>query len=503
MAILPANVLIPDPSTNWMTTAIPAVFAEDLATSKQYAPVIASDDSSALLNNAKFTLRPVVDARMGRLQLSATLTDLATQRAVLVKEASGNVAAGMLPLLNQLSKAIDNDASPFSTANEQAFLIYAGAIQMPAAQRPAPLQQAIAADPGFGIAYLLLLEALGPQNQAALRETAVQIQLHISQFTPIDQARAKAALDRLGQSLPAQQEQSLSRIVQLSPGDVSAMSSLAGLKVAQMHYEEAAVWVNRALQLEPRSVELLRQRAAIEFAKAKFAEAEKTLEGIGTSNPPVLDMAACRLLEGDLPGANALFVQYAAGNSQPFLPLARANWLAITANREEAIAFLSHSLSPFPQLRSLGLSQLAVWQSAAGDVAGALASANEALRLSGDAGVPREVAETSVLIALSGKDWKKFEQELKQLPPAAQTYIAGYALFLRQRYEEAAKVWANRTAAQRDPTSHIMYAASLLRAGKKDEAIKLGVPLVMSRISQEETCSRSSHFRKCCVQKRI
>lgn len=482
VAVLPCSVLIPDASADWMGSGVPAVFAEDLATSREYAPVIAADDSTALLANARYTLRTSVQSHNGQFVVSAILTDLANQRAVLTRELNGPLQAGLLPVLNQLAKDVDKDAAPFATRNEQAFSLYSRAIGAPVQQRPPLLQQAIATDAGFGMAYLALMEAFGQGDQAGLRQTAAQVQMHLGQFTPLDQARAKVALLRLSQAPPGQQQQALLQLANIAPGEVSALAALSALNASELRYTDADAWLNRALQLEPASAELLRQRAMLQFSEGHFADAEKTYRALGPANAPILEIAACRLMQGDVQGANALFNQYASID-QPFLPLARATWLIVTGNRTQAIAFLKGNLSPIPQVRSLGLSQLAVWSSAVGDTATAEISAQEALRLAGNTGVPRQVAETAALIALSGKDWNAFQKAIVQVQPAtAHSYIAGFALFLRGRYAEAAQVWGRRLATLGDGTSRVMYAASLIRAGKKDEAKRVGAPLLVPNL---------------------
>jgi tetratricopeptide (TPR) repeat protein len=466
-----------------MAGGIPLVFVEDLATSREYAPVLAADDSAALMANARYTLRTSVEARNNQFFVSLTVTDISNQRSVLSHNLSGPLQRGLLPVINQLAKEVDQNSSPFGTQEEQAFLLYSQAMEAPTEQRPALLEQAIAADPGFGTAYLARMDAFGPRNESGVRQTAAQAQLHLSQFRPLDQARAKVALLRWSQAAPAKQIPLLQQLVTMTPGDVNALSALAGLEASEMNYTEADTWLNKALALEPSSVELQHQRARLQFSEEKFADAEKTFGALGQTNAPVLEIAACRLMEGNMAGANAMFAQYAATN-QPFVPLARATWLMVTGSHAQAIGFLRGSLSPFPQLRSLGLSQIAVWSSAAGDVSTAAASAQEALRLASDGGVPRQVAQTAVLIALSGKDWNGFQHALTQLQPAAaQTYVLGYALFLRGRYGEAAQVWAKRLQALGDPASRIMCAASLLRAGNKSEAAKVGVPVAIPNLS--------------------
>jgi tetratricopeptide (TPR) repeat protein len=483
VAVLPANVLIPDASANWMAGGIPLVFLQDLATSKQYAPVMAADDSAALLADARYTLRTSIEARKNQFFLSVTITDITNQRSVLSRELSSPLQQGLLPVLNQLAKEVDKDSSQFGTGKEQAFILYSQAMEAPMQQRTALLERAIAADPDFGTAYLALMDAFGQGNEAGVRQTAAQAQLHLSQFRPLDQARAKAVLLKLRQAPAAEQQQSLQQLADMAPGDVNALASLATLSAAQMRYADADAWLDKALALEPANLELRRQRARVQFSEERFADAEKTFEALGPSNAPILDIAACRLMQGDMAGANALFTRYAATN-QPFVPLARANWLMITGHRTDAISFAKNNPSPVPQLQSLALSQLAVWTSAAGDASAAEASAQEALRLAGAGGVPHQVAQTAMLIALSGKDWNTFQHALGQLqPPAAQTYVLGYALFLRRRYAEAAQIWAKRVEALGDPGSRVMCGASFLHAGNNKEAAVVGAPLLIPNLS--------------------
>ncbi|MBV9085311.1 MAG: hypothetical protein JOZ62_21765, partial [Acidobacteriaceae bacterium] len=81
LALLPGNILIPDPASEWMRFAVPLVLQQDLSVSRSLVTTIAESDSGAYQFGASELLEATVENRYQRLHIQATITDLGTQRS--------------------------------------------------------------------------------------------------------------------------------------------------------------------------------------------------------------------------------------------------------------------------------------------------------------------------------------------------------------------------------------------------------------------------------------
>ncbi|MDQ2712926.1 MAG: hypothetical protein M3Y24_11995, partial [Acidobacteriota bacterium] len=188
MAILPANVLIADPSSDWMRLAIPLVLTQDLASSRNLVPTIAVNESSVYQSGSAETIRTTVQKHSDGLNVQAAIANVATQRT---KQVFGtrSSSSSLLPLLDSLARQIDRQSISFSTRNDRALEAFAVGLSSSDGQlKVQRFRDAIAADPSFGLAYIALTETLAgansPEAAAVLRDAVA----HRDTFTRTDKA---------------------------------------------------------------------------------------------------------------------------------------------------------------------------------------------------------------------------------------------------------------------------------------------------------------------------
>src|SRR5581483_302024 len=129
LAILPANILIADPSSEWMRVAVPLILQEDLATSPSLIATAVNGESSAYETGASGVLRTTVETRQGRISVEAVITEMSTQQNREVIRVEGSSSNALLPSVNALAKRIDRRASDFSTKNDGALRAFTAGAQ--------------------------------------------------------------------------------------------------------------------------------------------------------------------------------------------------------------------------------------------------------------------------------------------------------------------------------------------------------------------------------------
>jgi tetratricopeptide (TPR) repeat protein len=482
---------------------------QDLATSHQYVPLLVNSDSMARQAKAKFILRSTVEIRNGKYLLTATLTDLATQKDLAQASVEGMPVRGFVALADELVKKIDPGAGDFSTRNDNALAAYAQALATANGQEKLNgLSKAVQFDPAFGLAYLTLIDSVNPQDQQQLSAIAGRAAVQRTRFVPLDRARLDLVLRRLSQSPPDQIASAVSAVLALSPGDVPSLMMLAQLRISQNKPDEAIGRLREVLTLDPtnlqarqllaaallnthqeseaiRTIEELRvlapqdARAArtladIQFSTGHLADAEKTFRSIADPSA-ALSVAICRLLAGDPPGANVEVEKYAASRQgDPLVPLTRAIFLAAEGDRSKAISILTSAELPGQDLHSIGLSQSAVFQAMARNYPAARQLSDSALPLA-QANVPKIFSIISSLVAHADDPPAEFEIRISasQLDPSAKKIAAGFAYFIAGKYDRSLPVWQQlQQANPGDVRAQLMAAATQNRLGKTAEAAK-------------------------------
>ncbi len=520
MGVLPATLLTSEPTLGWAGVGLAVVAFQDLATSHQYVPLLVNNDSMARQAQAKYVLRSTVEIHNGKYILTATLTDLATQKEVAHASVEGVPVEGFITLANQLVKRIDPGAGEFSTHNDNALAAYAQALATPDSQRKtAALANAIEADPGFGLAYLTLMDSLSAKDQQQMTAIAERASKYRTQFVPLDRARLDLMMRRLSGGSPSQIASAVSAVLALSPGDVSSLMMLAQLRIAENKPDEAIGRLHEVLSLDatnlqarqllaaallntrqeaealrtieelralrPEDPSVVRTLAEIQFSTGHIADAEKTFRS-STDPSALVGVAICRLLAGDPAGANIEVEKYAASRKEdPLIPFTRALFLAAEGERGKAIGMLTSAELAGPELHSLGLSQAAVFQAMARNFEAAKQLADTAVPLA-TARVPKIFSMVASLVARAGEPPAQFESLLKASPldPAGQRITSGYGYFIAGHYDAALPVW--RQLLQTNPGdvhAQLMVAACENRLGKTADAVKTAPRMFLPNFS--------------------
>ncbi|MGA7411469.1 MAG: tetratricopeptide repeat protein [Bryobacteraceae bacterium] len=520
VGIVPATLLTTESALGWAGIGLAVVAYQDLATSHKYVPLLVGNDSMARQAQAKYILRSTVETRNGKFVLTATLTDLATQKELSHASVEGMPVEGFVTLANQLMKRIDPGAGEFSTKNDNALAAYAqGLSTSNSQQKMAALGSAIEADPGFGLAYLTLMDSLNAQDQQQLSAIAGRADKFRTQFVPLDRARLDVVTRRLSGASPAEIGNAISAVLALSPGDVSSLMMLAQLRISENKPDEAMGRLREVLSLDatnlqarqllaaallntrqegeaiktiedlralrPEDPNVARTLAEIQFSTGHIAEAEKTFRST-TEPSAAVGVAICRLLAGDPAGANMEVEKYAASRKgDPLLPFTRATFLAAEGERAKAIAMLTSTELAGPELHSVGLSQSAIYEAMAKNFAASKQLADAALPLA-TARVPKIFSIVASLVARGDESPAQFEALVQASPmdPNGKKITSGYGYFVAGRYDSALPLWQQLLqASPGDVHAQLMVAACENRLGKTAEAVKAAPRMFLPNFS--------------------
>jgi len=445
IAILPFENLTGDASLDWISSAGPTVVNDELLGGAARAvPVRVAAVRDAYGSGATQLVHGYVEKRRGSNSKEGdhfefVIEDAQTHKTLQTLATDGDP----LPSLDLLAKQIDTSAHVFSTTNPQAV----------AAWGRGDYEKAVSLDPGFGAAWLSWVQARvaaanDPQAKQQASEIATRALGQTSLQSPVDRAQLEYLSASLRQDEPGQ-ERALTALAKLMPHDVTLLGQLATRETDARRFAEAARYYQAMLQEDPDNIEIWNQlgyvqalagdlesakqsferygrdpahtanaldsKGEAEFLNGKFADAEKDfLDAHAKSSAllgggDLLKAAYSRWLEGDLPGADKLFSQYAAFRTQQkdtLIPWRQAVWEYSTGRTEAAIARLSNVTGP---AANIAHAQLAVW-----------------------------------------KDPSKLPHDLAAL---------------KQAYE--------KTTPAADGIPRVFYAAALAEAGQKDEARKL------------------------------
>jgi tetratricopeptide (TPR) repeat protein len=345
----------------------------------------------------------------------------------------------MLAVFDRLARQIDSSAHPFSSTNPQAVAAWAHG----------EFENAVSLDPDFGAAWLSWAQArVAARDQQQASEIVVRALQQRELRSPVDRAHLEFVSATLRQDEPAQQR-TLTALVQLTPHDLALLRRLASGEMNARRFSEAAKYYGAILQESPDDLDTWNQlgyaqafagdvgsalksleryardpahaanaldsQGEVSFLNGRFVEAEKYfLEAHAKSSAllgggDLLKAAYARWLQGDLAGADQLFVRYLTFRTQQndvLVPWRQAVWEYSTGRSDPAIARLSSVTGP---VANIARAQIAIW-----------------------------------------KDPSKLPRD-----PAT----------LKQAYQ--------RTPPASDGITRVLYAAALAEAGQKDEARKL------------------------------
>ena len=476
LALLPANVLIDDPSSKWLRLALPFVFQTDLATARSFLPTFASNESAAYQVNADQVLRITVENRKGQVWMQGTITDLVTQknREVIDVENKTFIAAA-----DSLARRLDDHSLGFSTTSDAALEAYSRSLDTSDVQaRISSVSAAIAADPHFGLAHVARLEIAGASGNEAVSTYIAEGTKDRAGFKLVDRARFDALVSRITRAPIADQEKTTADVLRYVPNDADSYAVLGSLQFLAGDSAGGTRSFQKATELLPSNANFRRQWAMGLIESKKFKDAENVLTPLAKANPSVLpDLAIAILLNGDAARANRTFEQFLTMRppNDPLATLLRGTWLALGGQLNGAITLLQAANITDPNLRPAFLSQITIWQLATGNRAGAKKTATEAA--SANRAFP--AALLAVLLAAGDQDpgtWRKLVESSRiGANESFKQALLGYGYFLGGHYADAADVWQRILTASggTDLRSRAMLAGSLDRTGRTDDAKKV------------------------------
>jgi Flp pilus assembly protein TadD len=481
VAILPANVLVNDPSSDWLKIGVPIVLQQDLMTAHGFFPSGMANEANATKSGANQFMRTTVESRQGKIHVEATLVNAATQKSIGVKSVDAPSVAAIIPALNALAKQVDSSATDFATKNQTALQAFAGAAAEANPQNRFQLfGKAASTDPAFGLAYIAMLDMVGPTGEQNAKPFLDEAAKHRDAFTPYDKAKFDLLAIRLKHSTTAEQVKAAQAVLTVAPNDIDALAVLGNNRFLEGDVNGGETALNHALQLSPSNESLQNQLAVAYLGAKRYADAHKILARLDKIPASLPEMATCLLLQGDAAGANAAIERFAGTISNADLrPVLRATWQAASGDRAKAIAALEGSQYPNKNLETLAMSEVAVWRLMDKDYVGAQKSTARAQAN------PSSFSTIATLLAGSSApaaDWRKTVEAVPGANEQTKRPLLAYGFFLGGHYAEAAQIWQQvvTASAGTDARANAMLASSLDRAGKTADARKIQIrPFVL------------------------
>ncbi len=445
--------------------AVPLVLSADLSASPNVIAFVATDESEVYQLGSAATLHTTVDESSGKLNLHATIADVATQQNAQVLSVQG-APSNLASELDEIAKHVDPHAAQFSTHNERALESFALSISSSGPQKIQHLKDAISADPSFGLAHIALADSLTVTNNPDVNDVLKNALTHRAAFTSLDQARFDLLLSRISHAPLSDQTSAAAALVKMLPNDPEALSALASSLFLQGRRAEAERFMDRALQISPENANLRQQLAAGLVETGQLAQAEKVLQTLA-ANPGVLpQLASCILLEGDSQRANTTFQNFLASVPNPDAKtLLAASWQAVSGHRETAVSQLMKARFNDPRINAFASNQLVLWLLIDKNYQGAKQMAATA-------------GPIAALLASSPQSAEVWRSEVKNFPDdKARTVLEAYGLFLYGFYSQSAEAWQKieQRSGGTDLPARAMLAASLRLAGRTEDARKIPV----------------------------
>ncbi|HWB96749.1 MAG TPA: tetratricopeptide repeat protein, partial [Bryobacteraceae bacterium] len=398
------------------------------------APGIAAEAQQALASGATRIVTGQYSLVRGTLRADVVERNLATGRTSLAFSESVPLREGAVSLAARIARRLSDTPRPPATRSDEALRQYALTFESPdPAARERALEQAVAADPGFGPAWTAAVElAVARRDRAAAARWLARARAQRTRLAEFDRAR----LDLLASMFdgdPSRQAQALATMSRLAPADPTIARSLAQVALQQRRYPDALAAFRKALEIEPENIETLnsmgyasavagdldsatqalrryaqlRPRDAnpldslgdVHLYLGKLAEAEQNYLQAHQKSPAFLDGATLlkaahtRLMTGEIGQADALFAKYRAERAaarDPLLLLREAEWSWACGRRREGLARLAEVAArfesgPLRDLAAEAYAELVFWDLELGNRDAARVHAAKAVAAAGPA----------------------------------------------------------------------------------------------------------------------
>ena len=496
--------------------------AETMPRAGSPAPGISSERLAALEAGAGRLISGTYVTSGNTLSVTAVSEDPVTQQITGPVHATGDLAAVVQALGRQFHAPVSKAALlQTNLITSTALREYSLALDTAGPAALAHYEQAIAANPNFGPAYLDLVRAASSQGDAARAQSTITLaQTHIAAFAPRDRAYLRlenATFQRDGKA----RVEALKSIAALNEQNPDLPRTLADAEMAIREPAQAAAYYRQAIaqpgsdpnlqnllayaalyagdeagaraaaaeyrRLRPEDPNVYDTQGDVELAFGHLAQAEKVYQASPDQRfqncLPTWKAARAHLYSGDVAGASALFEKHRVALEKTSSALAAfraAQWLALTGHRDQAadaMRKLAASMAQ-PEFRSAGYAQAAIWAAisldrthAANWAAAALQPPVQATvlfaglaRFLADPPAPAEVWKTRAEHQINGGN-----------APEVRRLALGFALLLSHDFTAALPLWKQiyEAGPATDTLSNFLYGWALLETGNKTEAARL------------------------------
>ncbi len=528
LAILYFDDLSPDGDRAWMRRAIPEQLNVQLRATARTILLLPQEDKAArreqaIAAGATRLLSGYFVAARGELTVRAFLEEASDRSASRQIDVTGPLRQGLIPLVDRVAHQLDAEARPFTTHSEAALERFASGVAATRADRARELlDQSIAADGEFGLAYVAAMQLAAATGQA---EWVAGLRRRAGSHTvrdEIDAARlavesASFSQDKAGIADAWGRLSSLLR-------DPMFQLRAAEARMQTGEFTAAAALYRRVRDAAPDSVEVLNQLAYAEAYSGDLEGARKTVAAYRALRPedpnafdtlgdalyyhnryveaagafqqafrmnrdfansvPEYKAAYALLWAGDREQADQVFQSYLATREQKKDPQARfkaAEWRYYSGRRAEGLAAIERIADEpnIPRgLQAVAHAQATFWSLQAGD----------ASRARRHAATSRAIGSNSPIAALavfvtqpagSAAEWVARVDRLFAGRPAANTLrptFLAVPLLLGGHFAQAEGPlveWQKQTNGQVGDPVAVFRAWALIENGRVEEAAPL------------------------------
>ena len=442
---------------------------------------VSSEREKAELAGANRLVSGYFERVGGKLHFSATEEDLTKNQTV--QSLSADAAEPLAGILN-LAHSFSGSARPYPTSNPVVLKLYVSALEEPTDRAFTDLQEATRTDPGFGPAWVALVDAdvLRGDREASLKAAREALGRKLD---PADKASIEIQQAALTNDKPGRIA-ALRALVAATPGDLGLLRTLAESEVATGQFAQAAAdwkklreaaaddrsaWNQFGYTLAwsgdfPGALQAMKDYAArwptdpnpidstgdVYYMYGKFTDAAASYLKAHEKSPEFLNggdlykAAWAQFRAGDKVKAESSFEQYRKAQKNadtPSLTLLGIDWLYRTGREKAAMALLRKvaETTTQPGAGSQYWSQLVIYDLLAKDRAAAVKDA--AVDATKPGSNLSTVARFAALPSASAAEWQNRADTLLRGAgvESVRRFTLGVALLLDGKREAALPVW--------------------------------------------------------------
>jgi Flp pilus assembly protein TadD len=533
LAILRFENLTSDPATDWMGRAFAEVITSELFSASD---IYAIPSSRLHTLNQAMGVRPIsapgisAEAPLamaagasrvgygeyaivgGRLRVRLTIEDPRTRRIEQGPIEAATGASDLVGAATAVARQISQQARPYETTNPAALEAFARAEEAPDADAVGRYaEQAVAAEPNFGMAYVILAELKAKHQDRAGMADVLSAAMRRGDAIP---QSPRIRLEILAATLRGDHaglERALSALVRFAPSDPAAWRAFADAAAGRRQYSLGAQAYERALAIEPedattwnqlgytaayagsmetamgalrryRTLRPLDPNAVdsmgdVSLLGGRLKEAEGFYLEAYKKNPAFLGggdlykAAVARLMTGDVAGADSIAKQDALGST--------GEWLWVSGHRHEAYAKLAAEAAGLGdrEFQSRAYADLAMWALFLNDrdSAGRMAQKTAPVATPATAAAIA-VARFATLPPAEPPELAARADRMFPNAPAIQELALAYAFLVNRQFQAAIPLLQKleaRSVANGDRATAIELAWALIETGNFKDAAPL------------------------------